>query len=153
MLVKNAFQNQFILILLNFIRVTYGCAQDIFVACSGSHSRIFHLGQSFSGTAASLKSSPHQPFLSIVFPDFSYPIIFGFFFYKNNKKTLKWRRTNLHKCVYFRDIYHALQCTCTNIMNVCYIMERYHRMKILWQDFEFFIFPEIHLVLHSTVYF
>ena len=44
---------------------------------------------SFSGTAASLKSSPHQTFLSIVFPEFSYPIIFGFLFYINNNKRLK----------------------------------------------------------------
>ena len=52
-----------------------------------------YLGQkklinSFSGTAASLKSSPHQLFLSIVFPEFSYPIIFGFLFYRNNNKRL-----------------------------------------------------------------
>ena len=35
---------------------------------------------SFSATATSLKSSPHQPFLSIVFLDFSYPILIIFSF-------------------------------------------------------------------------
>ena len=43
---------------------------------------------SFSGTVASLKSSPHQPFLFNVFPDYSYRIMFGFLFHRNNNKCL-----------------------------------------------------------------
>ena len=95
---------------------------------------------SFSGTAASLKSSPHQPFLFIVFPYFSYLIIFGFPFYRNNNKRLSDSEYILHQrqsnvCI-SRDI--VMSMLPAQIVNGRYIIQRYSQNT--WKDLKFGFF-------------
>ena len=94
---------------------------------------------SFSGTAASLKSSPFQPFLFIVFPDFSYLPVFSFLFYRNNYKHLSDSEYILHQC-------QSNVCI-SRVLVMCYLHKLWmvvisytDIVKILWQDLKFRIF-------------
>ena len=90
-----------------------------------------------------LKSSPHQPFLFVVFRDFSYLIVFGFIFYRNNNKCLSDSEYILHQC----------QSRDTQIVNWSYIILRYSQDSLTGSEIWNFSFSlKFYLVLDSLEY-